>query len=83
LLPQNCARSTEQNHEIVDIARNTEGAFHLVTQVNTNIILSFLTFNKKQRTIFVSTCVTKWKDLEKRGHNCIIYRVIRGHGYKV
>jgi len=40
----------------------TLGAFHLVTQVDTNIILSFLTFNKKQsRTILVSTCVTKWK----------------------
>jgi len=25
------------------------GAFHLVTQVDTNIILFFLTFNKKQR----------------------------------
>jgi len=25
------------------------GAFHLVTQVDTNIILSFSTFNKKQR----------------------------------
>jgi len=39
------------------------GAFHLVTQVDTNIILSFLTFNKKQRQndTIVSTCVTKWK----------------------
>jgi len=26
-----------------------KGAFHLVTQVDTNIILSFLTFNKKRR----------------------------------
>jgi len=32
-----------------------QGAFYLVTQVDTNIILSFLTFNKKQRQN--DTCV--------------------------
>lgn len=39
------------------------GAFHLMTQVDTSIILSFFQYLKKNkdRTMFVSTYVTKWK----------------------
>jgi len=33
----------------------TMGAFHLVTQVNTSVILSFLAISNKDKTILVST----------------------------
>jgi len=35
--------------------------FHLVTQVDTSIVLCYLLNAKKDRTMFVSTCITKWK----------------------
>jgi len=42
--------------------RFTMGTFHLMTQVDTSIVLSFYLLNaKKDRTMFVSTCVIKWK----------------------
>jgi len=34
-------------------------AFHLMTQVDTSIVLSFLTLSNKDRTIFMLAC--KWK----------------------
>jgi len=49
------ASSTEQNHEIVDIAWN--------------------------RT--TKSWTQHGMEPEKHGHGCIIYRVVRGHGYIV
>jgi len=37
------------------------GASRLVTQVDTNVVLFFLVFNKDRIVIFVSTCVIKRK----------------------
>jgi len=37
------------------------GAFYLVTQIDTNIVLSFLAFNKKERRTTNDIYVTKWK----------------------
>jgi len=45
---------TQISHE-----REMKGAFHLVTQVS--FYLCYLLNAKKDRTMFVSTCVTKWK----------------------
>jgi len=53
--------------------RITLGAFHLVTQVDTNIILSFLTFNKKQRQN--DTCVDLCHQMEST--YCVFYWSIR------
>jgi len=41
------------------------GAFHLA-QINTSIVLCYLLNAKKDRTTFVSTCVTKWKASNKK-----------------
>jgi len=48
---QSLCYSDEHNvvHIIKYIIYQCKGAFHLVIQVDTNIILSFLAFNKKQR----------------------------------
>lgn len=35
--------------------------FHLVTQINIYIILFYLAFINKDKTILVLTCVIKWK----------------------
>jgi len=41
----------------------TVDAFQLMIQVDTSIVLSLLLNAKKDRPIFMSTCVTKWKAL--------------------
>jgi len=59
------------------LARLTSDAFHLVTQVDTNIVLSLLLQSnvKKDRTTFVSTCVIKWKTPITISFRNNIYRI--------
>ena len=42
-------------------SKRHNGCFHLVTQVDINVILSLLHSVNIKKVKFVSTCVTKWK----------------------
>jgi len=53
------------------------GAFHLMTQVDTSVILSFLTFRDKDKTTLVSTYVIKWKVAQN--YQIVLYIILKDY----